>query len=118
MKKEPVNLDEMITFLKKEIDEQTIEKIKNEDACAFHHSIGRAIRNKFSLWGDSKLKDWFNGIGIFHPDDMSGIILESLKRDLKGEPIDLDRQVKRYQAYWEKMKNVKSGDTIYVSVEK
>lgn len=67
-----------------------------------HHQQGRWIRNNWKFWAEEKsdLKDWFNSIGITHPDDMSGIILTSFYRTLKGEPINLDIQVEGYKKYW------------------
>lgn len=70
------------------------------------------MRNNWSLWGDSGLSKWFKSIGIFHADDMSSIILDSLVRSLKDEPIDLDGQVKFYQDYWKKMKSNPSRVTL------
>lgn len=43
---------------------------------------------------------WFNQVGIYHPDDMSGIILDSFWRKLNNKPIGLDEQIKYYQDYW------------------
>jgi hypothetical protein len=43
----------------------------------------------------------FTGASVIrHPDDMSGIILDSFCRHLNGNPIKLDEQVKHYQDYW------------------
>lgn len=39
-------------------------------------------------------------MGIFHPDDMSAIILDSYQRKLKGEEIKIEEQLKYYQDYW------------------
>jgi hypothetical protein len=38
--------------------------------------------------------------GIFHPDDMSGIILDSFWRHLHSQPIKLEEQTAYYQEYW------------------
>jgi hypothetical protein len=44
-----------------------------------HHNIGRALRNSLGLWEAEKfLSKCFNKIGVYHPDDMSGIILTSV----------------------------------------
>ena len=60
------------------------------------------MRNNWGLWGGSRLSKYFNKIGIYHPDDMSAIILESYRRNLQGEAIDLESQVDFYQEYWAK----------------
>lgn len=76
-----------------------------EETVSQHLGLGMSIRNEWGLWSDSTLSKWFNERGIFHPDDMSGIILDSLVATLKGEPINLEEQIKEYQDYWAKMKN-------------
>lgn len=72
----------------------------------YHHGLGMWMRNEWGLWGGSRLAAYFNGIGIYHPDDMSAIILDSYWRKLHGKPIDLESQVKRYQEYWQKVKGM------------
>jgi hypothetical protein len=65
-----------------------------------HHSFGMYLRNNWGLWGDSELAENLYEMGIFHPDDMSAIILDSYQRKLKGEEIKLEEQLKYYQDYW------------------
>ena len=43
-----------------------------------------------------------DNLGIYHPDDMSGIILDSYHRYLTGKEIKLEEQIKFYQDYWKK----------------
>jgi hypothetical protein len=43
-------------------------------------------------------------MGIGHPEDMSGIILDSYHRHLNNKEIKLDEQIKFYKNYWEKAK--------------
>ena len=50
----------------------------------------------------SPLYQYFNTIGIFHADDMSGIIMESVWRKIHNKPLELDEQVKKYRDYWQK----------------
>ena len=71
-----------------------------EDMIQYHHGLGRWIRNNWELWAGSRLAKYFNDIGINHPDDMSGIILDSYWRQLNEKPIKLDEQIKYYQEYW------------------
>jgi hypothetical protein len=66
----------------------------------YHHGLGTRIRNEFGLWGDGMLKIWFYNRGIRHPDDMSGIILESLYCRLHNEDIKLEEQIKHYREFW------------------
>ncbi|MCW8897304.1 MAG: hypothetical protein OQJ96_04935 [Flavobacteriales bacterium] len=65
-----------------------------------HHGFGMYLRNNWGLWGNSELAKNLYKMGILHPDDMSGIILNSYQRKLKGEDIKLEEQLKYYQDYW------------------
>jgi hypothetical protein len=67
-----------------------------------HFGFGMWMRNNWGLWSGSRLKVYFNDTGIYHPDDMSGIILTSYHRYLTGKKVDLKKQLKQSKAYWEK----------------
>lgn len=82
-----------------------IELLKEEPTEAFHHTVGRQIRNDWKLWfADSLLHREFNDIGIFHADDMSAILFDMAQKILLGESIRLKEQVNRYQKYWRENK--------------
>lgn len=72
-----------------------------DDMIGYHHGLGLWIRNEWGLWADSRLAKYFEGSGIRHPDDMSGIILVSYWRHVHGVDLRLDEQVAWYVAYWE-----------------
>ena len=82
-------------------------KSENEDDIPglYHMSIGMWMRNNWGLSGGSRLAKWFNTKGIYHPDDMSSIILLSFWRHLNQKPIELDNQIEYYKDYWEKQKS-------------
>ncbi len=69
-----------------------------------HHGFGTWMRNNWQLWAGSRLSKYFNEKGIQHPDDMSGIILDSYHRTLNNKPLKLDEQIVYYINYWEKAK--------------
>ncbi len=101
----PKDLEDCFTELKKLLKPEDVEKMKNgreEDMAGYHFGLGMWMRNNWGLWGDSRLTQWFNTQGIKHPDDMSGIILDSFWRHLNQKPIKLEEQVKYYQDYWKK----------------
>ena len=112
----PSNLEEAIEHLMAHMQKTDLEKLKNSgEATYLHHGLGTGIRNSFGLWDrESILHKWFKETGIWHADDMSSIILESLRRALQGKPIELESQVSYYQAYWEKMR---SGQTVEIKYE-
>ncbi|MGV3616212.1 MAG: DUF6794 domain-containing protein [Fimbriimonas sp.] len=75
-----------------------------DDMIVYHHGLGTWLRNNWGLWGQSALAKWFAQRGIFHPDDMSGIVLDSYWRRLHKRPIDLEGQIAHYQEYWKREK--------------
>ena len=99
----PKNLDDAFVELKKMSDPSVLSEFKQAkeaDLAKYHMGIGLWMRNNWGLWKGSHLADHFRSLGIFHPDDMSGIIITSFYRHLNGKPIRLDEQVERYKAYW------------------
>jgi hypothetical protein len=100
----PHNLTEAVGILANRMKESEVKALLNIHPDVLHFGIGTAIRNAWGLWGNSVLARWFNSKGIWHADDMSAIILESLKRELGNKPIDLDAQIKYYLEWWKKNK--------------
>jgi hypothetical protein len=99
----PKDLDECFVQLEKLLKPKDIEKMRSgteQDMVLYHINAGMWMRNNWGLWRGSHLAKWFNTQGIWHPDDMSGIILDSFWRHLNNKPINLDQQVKSYQDYW------------------
>lgn len=98
--KGPKNLEEAITQLKLLMTPQDILDMKSAGGTElYHHGIGLSLRNRWGLWA-GPLSEWFNECGIYHADDMSGIILTSFQRDLRGEPRELGAQIKYYRDFW------------------
>lgn len=104
------NLDECMDWVKthmcsgEEGDEHFKEWLSKseDDAMLIHHGYGTFIRNTLKLWHDGPAVAWFNSQGIFHADDMSGIIFISLHRRENGVEINLDVQIERYRKHWNK----------------
>jgi len=110
----PKDLDDCFAQLKKLLKPEDIEKMRvgtEDDMTQYHMGLGMWMRNNWGLWGGSRLAAWFNAQGINHPDDMSGIILDSFWRYLNGKPIKLDEQVKYYQGYWKKQETIQPEDS-------
>jgi hypothetical protein len=104
------DLDECFEFLQSRVVDYK-SFIREEEKTATiraHHGLGRWLRNTLGLWADlvkdpeerSPLAKWFNERGIFHPDDMSSIILTSWHRHLNNKDIELKKQIKRYRGHW------------------
>lgn len=80
----------------------TLETLSRSESymCIYHHGFGVWLRNNWGLWGETRLVEYFNRLGITHADDMSSIILVSYWRKLHNVPLDLSDQIKMYQEYW------------------
>lgn len=101
----PKDLDEAVHILKKYLDEgdkDSIAKVsENEFLGSVHFSYGMVIRNSWHLWDEEgKLHKWFCANGIFHADDMSGLILLKLYRNVSRKQFDLEKESIRYWIHW------------------
>lgn len=106
----PENLGQAVRWLKENVPEDEQEDIANRDlnAKVGHFGIGRWMRNNWGLWSrDSELYKYFERMGVDHPDDMTGIILDAFQADLRDEKFDLQAEVEEYIRYWEKMNSNK-----------
>jgi hypothetical protein len=102
----PKNLEECYEQLEKYADQNLIEtykRISEQDLPTYHFGFGMHIRNKWGLWSGSPLKDYFKSLGIYHADDMSGIIIKGFWYHLNNKKFDLDKEVKHYRDYWANM---------------
>lgn len=99
----PENLEECYGMLEVLISTDDFIAFKSQpesEVGAWHHDLGRYLRNNWGLWQDSVLANWFEDQGIHHADDMSGIIMLSFHRHLNGKPIRLREQIVSYREYW------------------
>ncbi len=106
----PVDLEDCHKELDKALSfrVKTQMKLGNvENMVSYHFGLGAWMRNNWGLWGsgDSHLRGYFHELGIFHPDDMSGIILDSYWHHLNDKEFDLQKEVDFYIQYWENIKN-------------
>jgi len=107
----PRDLNDCFVELKKIVSPEDLEKIKDEkedDMVLYHGGLGMHLRNDWGLWAGSRLSEWFNKQGIEHPDDMSGIILDSFWRHLNSQPVLLNAQVEYYQKFWKEQEKKKN----------
>lgn len=89
------------SFWSDSIKNEVRDQNEEDFTASVHLGIGRWIRNNWGLWGKgSRLSKYFNNKGIYHPDDISAIILTSYHRYLTGNSIDLEEQINYYIDYW------------------
>jgi len=107
----PKNLTECFDELTKNTSKEDLIKFirAKGNFGMYHHGSGTNMRNNWGLWTNSVLAQYFNKMGIYHADDMSGIIMTSFYRYLIGEEIKLGRQVDFYIKFWKK-KGFKDGN--------
>jgi len=99
----PVSLEDAFVELKKMLPPQVLREMKEgteEDMIKYHSGLGMWLRNNWGLWGGSRLAVYFNDLGINHPDDMSGIVLDTFWCHLNSKPLGLEKRVTYYQTYW------------------
>lgn len=107
----PKDIEDCFGQINSFLDDSTKMMVKNwtedEFSSMAHMGLGMWMRNNWHLWGGSRLAKYFNELEIYHPDDMSAIILNSYHRHLTGKEIKLDEQIRYYQDYWENIKTKK-----------
>jgi len=125
MKHKPANLEEAVTQLKKILPDTTQQKVlsmtEEEFLGGSHFGLGMWIRNNWGLWRGGELAKEFNAKGIFHPDNMSGIILKCYYRQLHNQDWKLDEQIAFYQNYWKETQEHQyrlENDTAFARQEK
>ena len=100
----PEKIEESINYFEKNWtdDAKNIFKNKTEsDAVTeLHMTVGMWIRNSWIRKGNDSLANQFHKIGIYHPDDISTIILTSLHRKLNNKELKLKEQARHYIDYW------------------
>lgn len=83
---------------------------EDEFSAKAHMGFGLWMRNNWGLWRGSRLSKYFNDKGIYHPDDMSGILLDSYHRYLNNKDLELDKQIKSYINYWKKAEKEQAAE--------
>ena len=100
----PSSLDESLNYFEKNWTERAKNSFKNkpenEAVTELHMTVGMWIRNNWIRHGNESLAKEFNTIGIYHPDDISSMILTSLHRKLNHKGLNLEKQAQYYIDYW------------------
>ncbi|HPG12722.1 MAG TPA: hypothetical protein PLU37_14410 [Chitinophagaceae bacterium] len=105
----PSNLNDCFTQLDRFWSDSLKNVIRNMSESKFtageHLNSGMWIRNNWGLHRGSRLTKFFNNIGVSNAEGISGIIITSYYRYLKGINIDLAYQISNYSYY--------NGVTVY-----
>lgn len=95
----PQNIEDCIIQLDSILDDSTKMEIKEMTKSSFsaeaHLGLGLWIRNNWGLWQGGPLASYFNELGLYHPDEISGIILNCYFNHVKGFDIDLKGEIEK-----------------------
>ena len=116
----PIDLYDALDYLECTWSEEDKTKFKDLDeeyaGIEMHFRLGLGIRNSWGLWSsENSLVKFFNSHGIFHPDDISSIIITSFHRRLNNKDIDFESQVQHYIEYWKPIEEFekKAKETVF-----
>ena len=62
-----------------------------------HRGLGMGIRNRFGLWQENELTQFFRQNGIDHPDSMSGPFIERYVLYLQRKPVLMTELLEAYR---------------------
>lgn len=79
-------LDKLLTSAEK----KSFASASENSLSSYHMGLGLWMRNNWGLWKGSRLSNYFNKLGVLHPDDMSGIIIRFYHRYLNGHEFKID----------------------------
>ncbi|HVF41862.1 MAG TPA: DUF6794 domain-containing protein [Pyrinomonadaceae bacterium] len=75
----PKDLGECFAELDKllrEVDREEMRALPEpKEMIQYHMGLGMHLRNRWGLWGGSRLQKYFTDRGVEHPDHMSGVVL-------------------------------------------
>jgi hypothetical protein len=105
----PKTLEEAHQQLEKLFPKDELAKIdamKSEsEMIEYHFGLGMGMRNSWGLWGGGPLAQHMNKLGFHHPDDMSGVILETFWCKRHNKDFRLKERVAFNEAYWKAAAN-------------
>ncbi len=100
----PGTLEEAHQQLERTLPKEELAKIdamkSEDDMIGYHFGLGMGLRNSWGLWGGGPLAKNMNKLGFHHPDDMSGVILETFWCKRHGKDFRLKERADYYETYW------------------
>lgn len=76
-----------------------------DDMSLYHMGLGMGIRNSWGLWAGGPLAKHMQELGFTHPDDMSGVILETFWCKRHGKDFRLKERAAGYREFAETQQN-------------
>lgn len=82
------------TLLSDSTQQRILSMTEKEFKSGAHFGLGMWMRNNWGLWRGSRLQYYFEKKGLYHPDDMSGLILTTYWRYKHGQPLGVKKEIK------------------------
>ncbi len=105
---QPVNLKEAVSQLKKiypnKRKKEFLSLSEDQYINQARWEMEKTLRKKWKLKRKNVLTEYFQSLGIYHSNDMIGIILTCYYRELRREDWKLEAQIEHYQNYWRNIK--------------
>lgn len=102
----PADLEDAHRELARLLDPADLERMRlatERDMVNLHRSLGAWLRHHWGFFRGSPLATHLHRLGLFHPDDMSGLVLDTFWCGLHGLPLRVAERVSQAQAYWRAM---------------
>ena len=98
--KTPETLEEAVNVLFEKNMKQ-INELRKEDMSKYHFSTGMNIRNAWGLWDENSIlhKHFKERFGLWHADDMSGLIFHCFHNAINSKPWKAEEKAKYYLVY-------------------
>lgn len=96
---DPVIFCEPFKQLEEEMPAEAKEELlalPREQYIRLHFGLGKAVRNRFGLWGDNEITQFFHQNGVDHPDDMSMPFIGGFVEHLQGHNVDMVKAIETY----------------------
>jgi hypothetical protein len=118
----PTTLAEAYAALERMLSPETLAEIdamaSEDDMIQYHMGLGTGLRNSWGLWHGSALAKHLQELGFTHPDDMSGVILETFWCKRHGQPFRLEERAAAYKKFAEIEKKEREEEEIRVQKAK
>jgi hypothetical protein len=96
----PATLDEAVALFIEGLSIEDVADITNPktDAIHAHFTWGMMLRNEWELWNkENRIVMWFKeNYGLDHADDISGLILDCVWKDVNVQPRNMAALIKKY----------------------
>jgi hypothetical protein len=101
----PRDLPECFTLLNQQLQPADIQRVRDGQSSPheLQQRFGQQLLQLWILPDGSPLRAYFVGLGIDHPQDMIDIVLGSYDRYLRGQAINLPRQIRYRTQYWQNL---------------